>query len=295
MTPPISLMEKIRDLLQAAAPIMTWPTLALIVLAVINLKNLPLAWHVRILHHIWWNLRRKPQDPHISGKPTGKATHPVFSPYTITSRTPMLETDYNFHKSNSTYFSDLDISRTGLVTRIYTPGISIVSKELDDEALAASRKAGTQAPAPGSMYIALGSVYCGFKREIKPFERYVVESRVIGWDRKWLYVLSFFLRPGGRTLFASAVSKYVVKKGRLTVLPERVLRASGFLPGRDGDVVDGGDIPETVLEAEVRANVGLWDGREWTWERIEEERLRGLKVVEGYVDIEDRLHAEWER
>ncbi|KAB8200219.1 hypothetical protein BDV34DRAFT_217342 [Aspergillus parasiticus] len=321
--------------------IMTWKTLAL-VLAVINLKNLPLVWHLRILHHLWWNIRRKPGDPHFPrGKAlvthTGKPTHPVFVPYAITSRTPILETDYNFHKSNSTYFSDLDISRTALVTRLYTPGLRVVSKELDVELGEAARREGKKPPAHKNMYVALGSVFCSFKREIKPFELYEIETKVIAWDQKWMYVLSFFLRPakagGKRTLFATAVSKYVVKKGRLTVPPERVLRASGFLPERpEGDVlvvpdssvegsgvgtpagegitatagVDGAlvrevlkvaesDIPETKLEEEKKANAESWSTGEWTWEMIEEERRRGLEVVEGYINMDVKLHDEWER
>lgn len=199
--------ETIHALLPTFSSFLTWKTLAL-VLALINLKNLPLAWHLRILHHLWWNLRRKPQDPHfpkaksnpnIKHSPQPHKTHPIFTPYSITSRTPILETDYNFHKSNSTYFTDLDISRTALVTRLYTPGLSIVSKELDVELLATSaspeakgKGKGKGANIPKTMYVALGSVYCGFKREIKPFVRYEVESRVVGWDQKWLYVLSFF-------------------------------------------------------------------------------------------------------
>ncbi|GMF75119.1 unnamed protein product [Aspergillus oryzae] len=269
---------------------MTWKTLAL-VLAVINLKNLPLVWHV----------------------------------------------NYNFHKSNSTYFSDLDISRTALVTRLYTPGLRVVSKELDVELGEAARREGKKPPAHKNMYVALGSVFCSFKREIKPFELYEIETKVIAWDQKWMYVLSFFLRPakagGKRTLFATAVSKYVVKKGRLTVPPERVLRASGFLPERpEGDVlvvpdssvegsgvgtpagegitatagVDGAlvrevlkvsesDILETKLEEEKKANAESWSAGDWTWEMIEEERRRGLEVVEGYINMDVKLHDEWER
>ncbi|KAI5279723.1 hypothetical protein KEM54_004031 [Ascosphaera aggregata] len=41
--------------------------------------------------------------------------------------------DYNLHKSNSTYFSDLDVSRTALVTDIYTPGVELIRRELDQK------------------------------------------------------------------------------------------------------------------------------------------------------------------
>jgi hypothetical protein len=44
----------------------------------------------------------------------------------------MSEMDYNFHKSNSTYFTDLDIARTHLATAILRKGIRGV-KEQDNE------------------------------------------------------------------------------------------------------------------------------------------------------------------
>ncbi|EAU39065.1 conserved hypothetical protein [Aspergillus terreus NIH2624] len=340
-------METLRELLSAASSVLSWKGLA-ILLAIINLKNLPFVWHLRLFHHFVWNIRWKPNYPYFpKGKPlvthTGKPTHPVFVSYSVTSRTPISETDYNLHKSNSTYFSDLDVARTALVTRIYSPGAGLLSKELDAEFAAASRREGKKPPARKSLYVALGSVYCSFKREIKPFELYEMESKVIAWDQKWMYVLTFFVRPatrkgGPRTLFASAISKYVVKKGRLTIAPERVLRASGFLPPRpdgaasdasatlvestdvsgaatpagegitatasgvDGSLVrqvlkmEDGDIPEKEkLEAEKKVNSDSWDAQEWTWEKIEEERLRGLKLVEGYANLDTSLIEEWER
>lgn len=301
---------------------------------------------LRILRHFWGNIRWKTDHPYFPkgtaiATHTGKPTHPVFTAFGITSRTPMWETDYNLHKSNSTYFSDLDVARTALVTRLYSPGVGLVSKELDAEFAAAARKEGKKPPASKAMYIALGSVYCNFKREIKPFEKYEIESKTIAWDQKWMYVISFFLRPaprkgGQRVLFATALSKYVAKKGRLTVSPERVMRASGFLPPRPEGVsaetpaessadvsgvgtpagegitasaagVDGslvrevlqmkeGDIPErATLEKERTENTESWDADEWTWERIEEERLRGLRVVEGYASLDTKLLEEWEQ
>ncbi|RAH65712.1 acyl-CoA thioesterase [Aspergillus aculeatinus CBS 121060] len=336
---------------ECISSLLTWKALALF-LALINLKNLPLVWHARLAHHLYRNIRRTPQDPHhpASTHPPPHATHPIFLPLTISSRTPILETDYNFHKSNSTYFSDLDIARTALATRIFTPGSRIVNRALDAEAAAASSASASasfggkekkQPPKGGSklgLYIALGSVFCSFKREIKPFERYEITSRVIGWDEKWVYMISYFVRPQagkkGR-LLATALSKYVVKKGRVTVPPERVLRASGFLPERpvgsvgsgsltpgesgsgsgseegqldegitatatgvDAAVVrevllDAGDGDEAAKEEQRVRNVHSWNEEDWPWERIEEERLRGLKVVEGYAGLDAKLFEEW--
>lgn len=291
------------------------------------------------------NLRLKPSAPFFpKGKAIvdaqGKPTHPVFVSCGISSRTPLLETDYNLHKSNSTYFTDLDVSRTALVTRLYSPGVGLVSKELDKEFLDASKKEGKRAPRRKAITIVLGSVYCSFKREIKPFELYEVHSKVISWDKKWMYILSSFMRPasrpgGEKTLLATALSKYVVKKGRLTVSPERILRLGGFLPappveiqsisapadssteasaigtpasgegitatgGVDGSLVrevlklNDDQIPRCeILEEQKRANSDSWSSEEWTWERIEQKRLRGLAVVDGYINLDEKLNGEW--
>lgn len=299
----------------------------------------------RLLYHFATNLRLKPSAPFFpKGKAIvdaqGKPTHPVFVSVRVTSRTPLLETDYNMHKSNSTYFTDLDVSRTALVSRLYSPGVGLVSKELDKEFLAAAQKEGKNTPKKKPIIIVLGSVYCSFKREIKPFELYEMHSKVISWDKKWMYILTCFMRPasragGEKTLLATALSKYVVKKGRLTIAPERILRLGGFLPtpptesetkdaptdssadvsaigtpasgegitatgGVDGSLVrevlklNDEQIPDRkALDEQKHANSDTWNPEEWPWERIEQERLRGLGVVGGYINLDDQLHQEW--
>ncbi|KAJ5940849.1 hypothetical protein N7516_001017 [Penicillium verrucosum] len=325
----------------------SWKNLALL-LAVINLKSLPFVWHFRLLYHFVGNLRLKPGMPLLpKGRlivdSRGNPTHPIFVPCMVTSRTPLLETDYNLHKSNSTYFTDLDVSRTALVSRIYSPGVGNVSKELDQEFLAASKKEGKPAPRRKPVSIVLGSVYCTFKREIKPFELYEMHSKVISWDAKWMYIMTCFMRPaprngGEKVVLAVAVSKYVVKKGRLTVPPGRLLHASGFLPappqeseaktalaeaqsssaeasdvgtpvsgegitameGVDGSLVrevlkmSGDQIPsQETLDKQQKENTDSWNVEEWTWERIEQERVRGLEVVDGYTNLDTKLFEEW--
>ena len=129
----------------------------------------------------------------------------------------------------------------------------------------------------------LGAVQCSFKKEIAPYEPYEMWSRILCWDRKWIYVVSHFVKKGAvkpteysisppssllgsifgrkakkpakndlvtehmdgnghalepkipnKAIFASAISKYVMKLGRLTVHPEVVIEASGLLPPRPG-------------------------------------------------------------
>lgn len=74
-----------------------------------------------------------------------------------------------------------------------------------------------------------------FRREVKSYERYEIRSRVLRWDAKWLVIGSWFVRnakdakeremEGEVVVLASALSKYVVKKGRFTVSSERRLRS----------------------------------------------------------------------
>ena len=127
------------------------------------------------------------------------------------------------------------------------------------------------------------------------------------------------------------------KRGRLTVPPARLLRASGFLPapppeseakpalaeanssaeasdvgtpasgegitameGVDGSLVrevlkmSDDQIPsQETLDKQQKENTDSWNAEEWTWERIEQERLRGLEVVDGYTNLDTKLFEEW--
>ena len=202
----------------------TWRT-AFIVLALINAKNLPFAWHIRLFYHFARNMRRPPGVKKVISQTSNSTTHPVFRPISIWTSAPLFEIDYNLHKSNSTYFSDMDISRTALVTNLLSAGFRSGNAELERQGH------------KGPNNVILGSVHTSYHKEIKPYERYEIRSRVLGWDQKWLIILSTFIRPGAKgkpeTILASALSKYVVKKARYTVPPESCLAAAGWFEGMD--------------------------------------------------------------
>ena len=44
--------------------------------------------------------------------------------------------------------------------------------------------------------MALGGVTCTFKRELKPYRKYEIWTRVFSWDEKWVYVISHIVKPG---------------------------------------------------------------------------------------------------
>lgn len=203
----------------------------------------------------------------------------------------------------------------------------------------------------GRFEIRLGGVSCQFRKEIKPYEKFEVWTRVLCWDRKWLYVICHFVKPGsarprsyilqpwrkGRqhkdnegesnglangnanenatpsphpAIFASGIAKYVFKKGRLTIPPERVLRASNLLPPKpaDHDTPPANFTPDPESTSNTAAAVSLvdqitpgnaedvvvaslkddvqYDDGEWTWEKVEEERKRGMKIAEMWGALE---------
>ncbi|KAI9775864.1 MAG: hypothetical protein M1839_000738 [Geoglossum umbratile] len=307
-----------------------------------NLKSLPLVWHLRFLHGLLSHFYLHRNQLTLKSGPRA-----VFQPLITSSRPTLLECDYNNHKSNSTYFSDLDISRTNLVAALLKGGY----RERKSKG-----KVGN-----GGLAVMLGAVSCVFKKEIAPYEGYEIWNRVLGWDRKWLFIVSHFVkkgavRPKGYTLqpgrdpkksrawwlwggrdvatsgaaegskessgtsspseqqqqqqqqrpphkaiFASAISKYVFKQGRITVSPELVFERSGFLPPRPSSPLDESaidlaaskDLPskgETVIEESLVPELG-GEG-EWDWARMERERRRGMLLAEKLLAL-DGLHAEF--
>jgi hypothetical protein len=367
----------------------------------------------------------------------------------------MLETDYNFHKSNSTYFTDLDISRVHLVTALLRKGIRGIGKYPENKGdvgwsiANTSRAAGkrrsegkeeekeeemihsketkaqksvahlsinpfgtsavdsglntparsrtpeptqtsfpagvtsppsTSTPAssskhpplteeqwwheatkPGNLLIALGGNSCHYHREIPPYQRFEIWSRVLCWDRKWIYIVSHFVEAGAfkpkayilqpwrnknvvikeeqtskkelteeeklmirRKIYATSISKYVVKKGRLTIPPELVLLRSEMLParppgapstfftgsndgtpppsnpasrdspssssnGKTGDKAsgssEGSEKTLDLLEESLFPSEGS-GADDWTWEKVESIRQRGLKLCQMFDGLD---------
>lgn len=256
-------------------------------------------------------------------RPRGPLPPRALFHYSITtSRTSPLETDYNFHKSNSTYFTDLDVSRSHLVTHLLGPGMPRLSANARTR-LVPDPASPTGEPVKGSFGIGLGAVFCSFRREIAAAQPYDMWSRVLAWDRKWLYIVTHFVvrgkarptswdgRSGGRLrpakaggsgsgssgapeeqegedfskyVIATAVSKYVFKLGRLTVHPAILLHENGLLPERPGAGWRGGDAGVGTLDD--LGDVGVDRDGEWDWRRIEFERRRGMELAAHFAALD---------
>lgn len=141
----------------------------LLLLVIANLKNFPLIYHLRILNGIRFVLRS--QRPKIKLNPEH-----LFLPLITSSRATLLETDVFGHKSNSTYFADVDIARTHFVTTVFSEAIEKFRGSTTMNGLSGKPRSAFTMP--------LGGVSCNFKKELKPYEAYDMWTRILSWDNK---------------------------------------------------------------------------------------------------------------
>lgn len=278
-----------------------WRLLALL-FALTNIKNIPFVWHIRFFRAYFY---------HMYLQPTPTPPSSLFLPVVTSTRSPILEMDYNLHKSNSTYFADMDISRTHLFTAIIHRAIRKSSQLLP----ASSGNTG------GAHMIALGGVACNFKREILPYKRYDMYTRLLTFDAKWFYLMTFLVEAGAgrpstftlqpwrkpkhcagvaspeklkKAIYATAIAKYVVKKGRITIPTEKVLFDAEMVPAKPegwvykGDESDKSDKSDEngMVDGDMVLPEKVGESEEWNWDVIERERRRGLRFAEAFASLD---------
>jgi hypothetical protein len=237
-------------------------------------------------------------------QPQPRSPRDLFLPMITSSFNSPYDCDYNLHKSNSTYFSDLDVARAHYMGSVIRTGLQRLNAG-DEEGLPAEVRS-----VKGSYAVALGAVGCFFQREIAPLEKFEIFTRVLSWDRKWLYLVShvvkkgaikpesFVLQPwkkGGKKregneedlkkfVYATSIARYVVKKGRLTVNPEIILERSRLLPRRP----EGAGLPPRSEESVEGTRTGITDGNGTVEAMAEEvrEKLNHAKDEMGEDDEE---------
>lgn len=245
-------------------------------------------------------------------KPLQLTPRALFKPLVSETHAPLLEMDYNLHKSNSTYFTDLDVSRTHLVSFLCRPGLRKLAYNPETKLVL---DPATNEPVAGSMGIVLGAVNCSFKREIGIYRGYELWSRLLCWDRKWMYIVTHFVPKGtarptewldqtsGKVrktaangaaagweskMHATAISKYVFKLGRLTVHPAVILSESGVLPDRPGGWTGGVDsLGDETADVD---GVDLSEEGDWDWRRVEAQRRKGMELAAQFHAL-DGMHG----
>jgi hypothetical protein len=210
----------------------------------------------------------------------------LFAPVVTSSYTPLLDIDYNLHKSNSTFFNDLDDNRTELLLALFK---DVVKPHKNGKGRLQAKM------------FNLGGTACIFKKAIAPFSRFEISSRVLCWDEKWVYVVSHFTKPGSNNahqvilgsstkkqgsvanqldcIYATAITKYVFKQGRKTCTPESVMQECGLVPPQP--TTEGLDGLMNGIPQESHSH--------WSWRQVQEECNKHLKMAQNFGSL-DQLH-----
>jgi hypothetical protein len=178
----------------------------------------------------------------------------------------------------------------------------------------------------GQCNLLVGAVACVFRKEIKPQQTYELWTRVASWDEKWLYMVTHFVVPGsgrpqevglasshqasvpvGDTMgsgqspqqqqheekhqvLASAVTRMVFKKGRLTVTPAQAFAACNAIAPADAQN-ETDDSSTSSMECippvtSAKSNGGLSGSAKLHLEALEPLRKANLPIVQ--------LHKGWD-
>ncbi|MFC4237524.1 thioesterase family protein [Thalassospira xianhensis] len=156
--------------------------------------------------------------------------HPL-DPSVLSFRAWPLDLDINVHMTNSRYFALMDLGRTELILR------NGIARQMF--------KRKWQPVVSGSTM--------RFKRAIKPFQRFGLETRALYWDEKGFYLEQRFTAKG-KTLALGVVKAVFVGPDGI-VPPEQICRLVGadetspVMP----DWLSGWPDMETAIEARLAA------------------------------------------
>ena len=174
-------------------------------------KCFPLVYHIRVIalllyHGVSTVCRgggfRRPTD--------AEATHHLVT---------LCDLDWNLHQNNSTYALEADIVR-------YSWFVRFLGGPRGD-LLGFWRRGWT---------LANGGVAHYFYKELRLHQSYTIQTRLAGFDNKWLYLSTEFCSGG--TLHAAGLSRIVVKRGKLTLTPKEVMESLGY-SSEDVDALRG--------------------------------------------------------
>lgn len=115
-----------------------------------------------------------------------------------------LDIDLNLHLTNSRYLALMDLGRTDLILR---SGMWKLMKR-------------------DHLTVVLGGAAMRFRRSLPAFVGFTLTTRLLGWDKRWVYVEQVFTGPEG--LACSAVLRSTFLKNGKVVEPAKLFEE--FMP-----------------------------------------------------------------
>jgi acyl-CoA thioesterase FadM len=156
----------------------------------------------RTLLHVLFLSRRRPDLGHYEVARTRFITLPT-------------DLDINRHMNNGVYFSIMDVARFDMLVR---SGIWTIMRERE-------------------WYPVVASETITFRKSLSLWQRFTIESRVLGFDDKAVYVEQRMVRPGSDgepEVYAQSFirSRFLRKAGGTVPVPE-LIEAFGTAPAED--------------------------------------------------------------
>lgn len=198
---------------------------SLILFLISTFKTLPFAYLIRFYVKIFQYIvfQRRAFDKNRQNTFAINSPKDLFKWIDYNTYVSPLEIDMYLHKSNSTYFTDLDIARTKLICIMFQKLFFNYHDNVSGEFKTKSLK--------NLPFIPVATVQSTFKHELTVFQRFTIKSRILSWDGKWLFILSKFVtkKNGKERVNCISVTKYVFKKKkRITIPPKEMLQECGL-------------------------------------------------------------------
>lgn len=99
--------------------------------------------------------------------------------------------DTNLHMNNGRYLTIMDLGRTDALLRS-----GLIKKVINEKWMPV-----------------IAGVSMIYRRSLAPFERYRLETKLIGWDDRWVYMEQCFIRKNGDLAAKGYVKAAFLKKG----------------------------------------------------------------------------------
>jgi acyl-CoA thioesterase FadM len=112
--------------------------------------------------------------------------------------------DVNLHMNNGRFLALMDLGRLDLLARSGLVGVALKKKWRPIAA----------------------AITIHYRKPLQPFQRFQLETRILGWDEKWFYIEQVFLR--GSTPLAQAWFKGLLLGPNGRIHSAEVLAAAGF-------------------------------------------------------------------
>ncbi|MBI2082239.1 MAG: thioesterase family protein [Deltaproteobacteria bacterium] len=108
-----------------------------------------------------------------------------------------------FHMNNGRYLTIMDLGRFDIILRTGIGRLSLKNKWMP----------------------LVGYVSIQYKKPLRFFQRYQLQTRLIAWDEKWFYLEQRFVRKG--QLFARGLVKGIFRSHQTTISPVTILSMLG--------------------------------------------------------------------